>query len=417
MRPSRPVCSVAAPDPGPWHCPVCGARLRASFQNDPTAPILTLDSEAPVARRDDISLNERRLLDIVLRDDQVTRADVTRITGLTAQSSLRLTAALEERGLLRSGDRVVKGRGQPSRYLALVPDALYTIGLSIMSDGMVAVLMNFRCESLREMRAPLAVDGEASIPEQAKRLIDRLLDAADPLVRERLFGIGVAVTGYFVGAGRRLNTPHSLDALALVDLEAELARHFDRPVLVENDGNAAAIGENLAGVGRTARTLVYFYFAEGFGGGVVIDGTPWRGAHGNAGEIGGMVPPELMPSPTLDLLRRHVASAGREFPTLSALLDAFDPAWPGVEKWLAEVAPTLSMIASAAAVLIDPDAIVLGGRIPSSLADLLLPRIRIHNRGRRDMPRPEPRMLATASRFDAAAIGAATLPLKAHFFL
>ncbi|OWK31990.1 ROK family transcriptional regulator [Sphingomonas mucosissima] len=362
-----------------------------------------------------LSPNERRVLDILLRGTDVTRANITHLTGLTAQSSMRLVGALEERGLIRSGDPVARGRGQPSRYLELVAEAAFTIGLSITTDKLAAVLFNFRGESVAEIARPLTDAGSGALLGMAQAMIDALC-AAHPVTPGALSGIGIAIAGYFVGDGRRVNTPASLEPLALIDLEQTLGERLGLPVLVENDGNAAAIGESLAGLGRQYRTLAYFYFADGFGGGLVIDGAPWRGANGNAGEIGGFLPPEVYPPPTLSALRAIVAEEGAAFDSLDRMLAGFDPGLPGVDRWITTVAPTLSMIASAAATLLDPDAIVLGGRIPASLAERLAPHIRIFNRGRRDQPRPGPRILPGTARHDAAATGAAALLMKELFF-
>jgi len=134
------------------------------------------------------------------------------------------------------------------------------------------------------------------------RAIRRLM-AETPEAGDRYFGIGVAITGFFVGRGARVNPPEALEDLALIDLDAVLYEAFRLPVWIENDGAAAAIGESLLGVGRWAPSFAYLYFATGFGGGLIVDGAPVRGAHGNAGEFSSVLPPPLFERPTLELLR------------------------------------------------------------------------------------------------------------------
>lgn len=362
------------------------------------------------------SENERQVLDIVLREESVTRADITRLSGLTAQSISRLVEALEGRGFVRHGERVIKGRGQPSRFVELIPDAAYTIGLSIMTDCLNVVLMDFSCEVVEEIVTPIGSMEAESVVSCSKDILQSLLDQ-HVHDRRNIFGIGVSIAGYFVGEGRQVNTPQGLEDWALIDLEKMLSDHFRLPVWIENDGNAAAIGESLVGAGSWAKSFVYLYFAAGFGGGLVINGKPLRGSYGNAGELGGFLPEESYASPNLSLLREMISDAGTEFGTLNNMLRDFRLDMPGIDQWIETVSPSLSLIASAAAVMIDPDAIVLGGRIPSQLANALIPRIKIHNSGRRSRPRPEPRIIASEAKHDAAAIGAASLPLKQHFFL
>jgi glucokinase len=69
-------------------------------------------------------------------------------------------------------------------------------------------------------------------------------------------------------------------------LAAALESELDEPVILENDANAAAIGEMWRGAGRGYRTLICVTLGTGVGGGIILDGKLWRGADGSAGEIG-----------------------------------------------------------------------------------------------------------------------------------
>jgi glucokinase len=74
-----------------------------------------------------------------------------------------------------------------------------------------------------------------------------------------------------------------LDGYRLADaLRAELGW----PVLLENDANAAAVGEMWLGAGRGCRTIICVTLGTGVGGGIILDGKLWRGVDGSAGEIG-----------------------------------------------------------------------------------------------------------------------------------
>lgn len=94
----------------------------------------------------------------------------------------------------------------------------------------------------------------------------------------------------------------------------------------------------------------------------------------------------------------------------------FDPAWPGVAEWIEQSRDSLSLIASAIAALLDPDVIVLGGRIPRVPAKKLIPAIEVFDDARRQEPRPLPRVMLSQMQVDACAIGAAMLPLEQRFY-
>ena len=71
-----------------------------------------------------------------------------------------------------------------------------------------------------------------------------------------------------------------------VPLRAELSRHLNRPVYIDNDATVAGYAESVAGVSRGAGSSVFLTLGTGVGGGIVIDGRPWTGAHGVASDIG-----------------------------------------------------------------------------------------------------------------------------------
>ena len=360
--------------------------------------------------------NERQILDLIRRLGPITRADLTRQTELTAQSISRLVDELIDRGLLRTGARILKGRGQPGVAVELVPEAAYTIGISIMTDAVAVVLMDFTGVVLEEQLEPLDTMRRADVIDAIKRIVARLIEKR-AIKPTRLFGIGVAITGYFIAAGTRVNPSEHLEDWALIDLKEVLSDAFQLPVWVDNDGNAAATGESLFGVGRWTRSFAYIYVATGLGGGVVIDGKVIEGAAGNSGEFTGILAPNLREDrPTLELLRQMINARGLEISSVSELIARFDPAWPGIEAWIERTRQPLIAIVSAIAAVLDPEAIVIGGRIPPALAKRLADETEFYAVPRRAHPRPLPRLVAAESVGDATAIGAAALPLKHHFF-
>lgn len=360
--------------------------------------------------------NERRVLDIVNRRAGATRADVTHETELTAQSISRIVDGLIERDLLSLGEKVVNGRGQPSARLILNRDAAYGVGISIMTDAISAAVMNLSGGIVATDSIHLTERDRDSVFATAQTLFERVTIGAG-IDRRRIAGVGAAVTGYFVGQGRQVNPPDPLGDLAFIDLDAVLVRALQRPIWVENDGKTAAMGEALTGVGRRFATFAYVFFSMGIGGAVVIDGKVVPGVFGNAGEFGAIWSPDAHDErPTLELLRTMMARRGADHADIHAMVNDFDVDAPGVEDWIALSLPKLDQMASAISAVLDPEAIVLGGRIPKRLAERLAERMSFYGVPRRGVPKPIPRVVVSTVEGDAAAIGAAATPLKARFF-
>lgn len=360
------------------------------------------------------TVNERIVMALLSRHGAASRADLARLTGLAPHSITRLIDPLLERGLLSEGAPHSTGRGKPSAPLSLAPLAAFSIGLSVMTDAVSLVLLDLTGQVLDARSARLDdIELRAGLAQIGAMIDDAI--RASGRERERLVGIGVGVTGYFIGEGTRLNPPRLLDPWALVPLDTIIADQLGMPTWVDNDGNVAAIGEALLGVGRGVRDFAYLYFSAGFGGGVVSGGNPLRGRNGNAGEFASIIP-QGWPQPTLEALRLSMAAHGRHHGDIYAMLQDFDVASPGVRQWLDASEPSLNLVASAISATLDPDLIVLGGRLPPSLSRLLIPRIHLTNPARRGHHRPVPQIVTSAITGDATAIGAATLPLRAAFF-
>ena len=78
----------------------------------------------------------------------------------------------------------------------------------------------------------------------------------------------------------------NLSCLNSFELKRVLENRLGLPVLLENDANAAAVGEMWMGAARGARNVICITLGTGVGGGIILDGTLWRGTEGSAGEIG-----------------------------------------------------------------------------------------------------------------------------------
>lgn len=79
-----------------------------------------------------------------------------------------------------------------------------------------------------------------------------------------------------------LNNPGWID----VPLVARIGGALGRPTYLDNDANAAALGEHRFGAGRGVANMVYLTVSTGVGGGVIVDGRLVHGENGNAGELG-----------------------------------------------------------------------------------------------------------------------------------
>jgi glucokinase len=102
----------------------------------------------------------------------------------------------------------------------------------------------------------------------------------------RIKSVSVVVPGtVHLETGLVFNSPN-VSSLEGFKLGSALTSALDRPVLLENDANAAALGEMWQGAARGQQTIICLTLGTGVGGGVILDGKLWRGIDGTAGELG-----------------------------------------------------------------------------------------------------------------------------------
>ncbi|MGD4882642.1 ROK family transcriptional regulator [Xanthomonas citri pv. citri] len=361
-----------------------------------------------------LSLNERDMLDRLRLAGVLTRADLSRGTGLTVQTAVRLIEGLHARGMVQMGEAVTRhGRGKPGVAVSLNPAHGHTLGISIATDALTLALVDFS-------GAVLACS-EVGLTDTTLYGVLTQLQAADAALLARVdtagarLGIGVALGGFFTGEDAFIHPPEPLRALGQIALCPWLAEAFGQPVWMDNDGSVAAAGEAMLGVGQRHRDFAYLSVGYGLGGGRVIDGQVMRGARGNAGAFADILPARQLERATLELLRVLLDEDGLAFADVRSLLAAFVPAWPAIERWIARSAPGIALIVSAITAVCDPDAIVFGGRLPGDLAQRLIAAVQIASLPRGEQARL-PVLLPAEAPTDACALGAATLPLKARYF-
>jgi glucokinase len=103
---------------------------------------------------------------------------------------------------------------------------------------------------------------------------------------EECAGIGVASPGPLDNRTGIIYSPPNLPSWEKVPLRDILQEKYQKPVVVENDANAAALGEFLFGAGQGSRDMVYLTVSTGIGAGVIANGKILEGASGAAGELG-----------------------------------------------------------------------------------------------------------------------------------
>jgi glucokinase len=142
-----------------------------------------------------------------------------------------------------------------------------------------------------DRRGAIAARRERPTPTSSE---DELLAVLDELVEQVSAEVGgIDALGFGIPStidqrsGRAVSSVHV--PLADLDLRTRMGERFELPAAIDNDGNAAAIAEWKLGAGAGARDMIMLTLGTGIGGGLILDGKPYRGSVGAGAELGHMV--------------------------------------------------------------------------------------------------------------------------------
>lgn len=356
------------------------------------------------------------MLRLVMQQTGTSRSALTNQLGLSQQSVHRIASDLEIRGLVTLGPAPAPtGRGKPSPSLHVAAGFAYTWGISLNTDEIGLCLMDFAGNPLvREIWPMDTSNRERILDILANRM--GALRLAHGLAEDRCLGMGFGITGFWL-SGTRYNPPLPLHEWSLIELGPLLSARFRVPVWIENNANTSAFGEAMLGHGRKVRTFAYISFNYGLGGSIVIDGHLVTGGRGNAGEISAVfTPQERANRPALQYLLDRLRANSIAVSSVSEMSQKFDPSWPGIAEWINDVAPNFNRIVAAFWAVMDPQAVILGGQIPQSLAKNLIERVSLTEINRYGISRATPSLLISELGHHAASLGAAAYALERSCF-
>ncbi|GAB5409843.1 MAG: ROK family transcriptional regulator [Balneolaceae bacterium] len=371
--------------------------------------------------------NFRIVFETIRLHGPISRADIARSTNLTAQTVSNIVSRLLERQFVKEGRKLQKKRGAPSITLEINPAGAYSVGLDFNRDHLTGILVDLN----GTVRTKIFYDIDSPTPEKAIELmvstVNQLI-SLDEVKNAHFCGVGIGLPGplEITKNNEVKNTinPKAFPNWKNVPVGEMLKKHISAPIFIQNNASAATIGERWYGAGKNISNFTYAFFGVGLGGGVVLNGNLYEGHNKNSGEFG-FLPYFGAKSPLSDSEFPHI---GEHFnlKKLYEWLTQFglkvnrpedmeqllhDKSKPFID-WLELSKQYLATIFNISDYLIDTEVIILGGRLPNVVIEEFLKDIpALMQSNRIDFKNSIPKFLAGTAGTDAAALGAATLPI------
>jgi predicted NBD/HSP70 family sugar kinase len=368
--------------------------------------------------------NERLVLSLIQRHRALPGIELARASRLSAQTVSIILRGLESDGLILRGE-VQKGRvGKPSVPMALNANGAFSYGLKIGRRTADLVLTDITGET----RGRTSLHYRYPLPEALLTFLKAgMAELSAKLPEgggERLAGIGIATPFQLWDWHEVLGAPEGeMVAWRGFDFAAEVAGFSGLPVWVENDATAACRAEHVFGRGRERMDYAYFFIGSFIGGGVVLNHSVYRGHQGNAGAFGSLpvprpdTPGALIDAASIYLLENALTEGGKSTETLWGRGQDWSGYEPELGKWMSKTAKALASAVISVCAVIDFETVVIDGAFPTDVRARLAQMTRESVRALDSRGVILPLIEEGSVGHDARALGAATLPFNAKFFL
>ena len=375
--------------------------------------------------------NERVVLQAIRSHGALPKAEIARLTGLTAQTIGLITTRLEDDGLLLRQERVRGRIGQPSVPLALNPDGAFAIGIKIGRRSADWLLVDFTGHVRERTSMTYEFPRAASLLPALRQRTDALREKLGAMA-PRLVGVGVAAPFQLGGWHQMLGlSATESETWNRLDLQAEVQAMTELPVSFAKDTTAACVAELVGGRGRDLPSFLYLFVDTFVGGGLVLNSHLHAGSHGNAAAMASLPmglaneslrrgaqngpPGQMIGHASLWELERRFQAHGLD-PTAAYDERAMRTTWrKHTEAWLRHAANALAYGITSGTSVLDVDAIVIDGSMCQPLLAELLAATQKAMAGYDWQGLWQPALHQGLIGSDARALGGALLPLHALF--
>ena len=223
------------------------------------------------------------VLALLARQGPLSRAEIAERLELSPATITTITRKLLTEGLVAEGGPRTTQSGRPSIPLTLVPDAAFAVGVQVAHEHVTGVLTRLDAKVVDGFRH----DFDPGAPDAVNALTALIRAEIESTARRGLplLGTGVAVPGVVDPETGTLRMSVRLGWTGM-PLAARLRKALGVPVFVDNDISAVTAAERLYGPGADCADFLLLAIGQGIGLGMVLDGAPYRGAAGAAGEFG-----------------------------------------------------------------------------------------------------------------------------------
>jgi predicted NBD/HSP70 family sugar kinase/biotin operon repressor len=334
-----------------------------------------------------VSARRKRTRDQVLavlsqHSSGLTRASLSRMTGLSASAISDCVSSLRSSGLvIESAPDMgnVSGRGRRATVISLASDEGVVVGIDLGHAHVTAAVATTTGEVLEQCADVLDVDHHPGpVLDAAAELARQCVQRSGHAMNDVL-GIAAGIPGPLDIRTQVVRSPTILSDWVGLAPAVELANRLGHAVSIGNDADMGARGEQVYGAGRGFDDFLYIKASHGIGAGIVLGGRIYRGSTGISGEIGHTQIPDatnwcrcgsrgcLETVVSITTVRQQLAhvldthQAAFDESAIPPLVELSDN--PAAARVLTEAGRTVGRVLADLVNCLNPSAVILGGEL------------------------------------------------------
>ena len=231
--------------------------------------------------------NAITLLHLLLKEDGISRVELSRMTGLTKTTISAIIKGFKDSGIVEESNQVSTGNvGKSPIPLHIRADAVYTMGVHLSRQRVEILLMDAQMNIITSnIGEDYTRFGPEGIIDSLFININKIMEYAKKKEID-IGAIGIGVPGPLDAQTGVVKHPPKLKGWKDVPLGSIVQKEYGIPVWIENDANVCALAEKWLGSGRNIHNFIYILINEGIGAGVIINDELYQGTYDFVGEIG-----------------------------------------------------------------------------------------------------------------------------------
>lgn len=210
--------------------------------------------------------NEKMILSLI-NQNPLSRADISKITGLTRAAVTIITDELLGKGLITEMPTKSANVGRQPVLLLLNHDAMYTVGINIAREEITVAIADLGGDIAAEVKYPSM--NPVEFEENIKQIIDTLLQKTG-IPNEKIYGIGVVTPGPVDTENQKILNPPNFKKWHNVSV-ADKLKNLDFDIYHENVSNGTALAEKYFGAAKGVSNFMALLVDTGIGSGIVIN--------------------------------------------------------------------------------------------------------------------------------------------------